>query len=265
MLVHEQVGAPDAPKVGWFLHGILGRGRNWRTLARKLAASAPDHRFLLVDLRGHGESPAPPPNDLAACAADLDELAAREGVPSVVIGHSFGGKVVMSYLRDRAPAGVVGFVLDAIPGPMRQTAFPSNSDPVSILNVLRSMPTFAPTRDALRQPLNVAGIPGSVVDWLLTSATETPDGWRFVWDLPVIDALLASYAQADFWPWLEQATHEVHLVRAGRSDRWTPQDVARLEALRPPAVAHLLPTAGHWLHVDDPAGTLGIIAPSLGG
>lgn len=259
MLAYEQLGAADAPRVGWFLHGILGRGRNWRTLARRLATAHPDHRLLLVDLRGHGESGASPPNDLAACAADLEALAVAEGAPSVVVGHSFGGKVAMSYLRDRAPAGVVGFVLDSVPGPMAEAKVPSASDPVGILGVLRGAPEHAPTRDALRGPLVAAGVAGPVVDWLLTSAVETPRGWRFLWDLDVIESLLRSYAAEDFWPWLAQATHEVHVVRAGRSERWTAEDRARLEGLRPPAEAHLMPDVGHWLHVEDPAGTLAIL------
>jgi pimeloyl-ACP methyl ester carboxylesterase len=80
-----------------------------------------------------------------------------------------------------------------------------------------------------------------------------------VWDLDVIEALLTSYAGENFWPWLAEPTHEVHVVRAGRSDRWTPDDISRLEALRPPAYAHLMPHVGHWLHVEDPAGTLSLL------
>lgn len=260
MLAYEQVGAADAPRVGWFLHGILGRGRNWRTLARRLTSELPDLRLLLLDLRGHGDSPAPPPNDLAACAADLDEVAGAHGAPVAVVGHSFGGKVVLSWLRDRAPTGVVGAVLDTVPGTMTP-APASSSDPVAILAVLRGAPPFAPTRDGLRGPLSAAGVAPAVVDWLLTSAIETPTGWRFLWDLDAIESLLRSYAEEDFWPWLAQATHEVHLVRAGRSDRWTTDDLARLAALRPPVAVHLLPHAGHWLHVDDPVGTLARLAP----
>ena len=83
----------------YVLHGILGSAKNWRTFGRRLAARFPSWRIVLVDLRHHGDSPhLPPPNTLAACAADLERLsAAREERPSVVIGHSFGGKVALEW------------------------------------------------------------------------------------------------------------------------------------------------------------------------
>ena len=36
------------------LHGIMGSGRNWMTAARQLVKRQPDHKVLLIDLRGHG-------------------------------------------------------------------------------------------------------------------------------------------------------------------------------------------------------------------
>ena len=36
------------------LHGIMGQGRNWMTAARQLVKRQPNHKVLLIDLRGHG-------------------------------------------------------------------------------------------------------------------------------------------------------------------------------------------------------------------
>ena len=36
------------------LHGIMGAGRNWMTAARQLVKRQPNHKVLLIDLRGHG-------------------------------------------------------------------------------------------------------------------------------------------------------------------------------------------------------------------
>lgn len=37
------------------LHGLLGSGRNWGGFIKALHAAAPDWRFVLLDLRNHGE------------------------------------------------------------------------------------------------------------------------------------------------------------------------------------------------------------------
>ena len=67
----------------------------------------------------------------------------------------------------------------------------------------------------------------------------------------MLDALLIDYWEEDLWPTAEAPPGDVqvHLVRAGRSDRWTSDDLLRLGGVKN---VHVLPTAGHWLHVDDP-------------
>jgi pimeloyl-ACP methyl ester carboxylesterase len=63
---------------------------------------------------------------------------------------------------------------------------------------------------------------------------------------------------------------------AERSDRWAPENRARLEAmleivrLRDPTVRengtvalHIVPNAGHWLHVDNPAFLLELMGRDL--
>ncbi len=251
MLHHDLVGDPHARRSVWFVHGILGQGRNWRSFARRLLEVAPGWRAVLPDLRCHGRSPAlPPPHDLDACAADLDALAAVVGAPDVVVGHSFGGKVALCW----APPGAELWSLDSPPGAAPGRVV-DDLDPARILKVLRAAPTPAADRDVLRRWLSDHQIPDGIVAWLLTSSHRAIDGWRWIWDLDGVEALLSSYLEADLWPRVSALADRVHLVRAGRSDRWTADDLARAEAVD----AHLLPDAGHWLHVDDPDGTRALI------
>jgi esterase len=268
----ELLGDPAAPHLAWFLHGILGQGRNFRTFARQVTQSWPSFRVLLPDLRNHGEAsvqagPALPPHDLSACARDLAVLATEHGAPNVVIGHSFGGKVALAWAEQQSPApDTVLWVLDSPPGSIDldlAQRSQQQGDPARILALLRTIAVPAPDRDALRRPLREAGISETVVQWLLTSARQDPSGWRWVWDLDGVESMLRSYAATDFWPWLSQTALEVHLVRAARSDRWSERDLQALGAVRPPVHAHLLENAGHWLHVDNPAGTMALLAESF--
>lgn len=74
----------------------------------------------------------------------------------------------------------------------------------------------------------------------------------------------------DLFPFVESgATGDtvLHFVRAANSDRWTPSILERLDravSSRPETVKlHLLPDAGHWLHVDNPQGLSNLMAPVL--
>ena len=99
-LAHEVLGAAPSASAPTMvvLHGILGSGQNFRTLGRRFARENPGSSVVLVDLRGHGESPAPPgAQTLPGCAADVAGLLRHLGVeaPEVVVGHSFSSKAVL--------------------------------------------------------------------------------------------------------------------------------------------------------------------------
>jgi pimeloyl-ACP methyl ester carboxylesterase len=75
-----------------FVHGLFGQGRNWTTIAQRLADS---HRVTLIDLPNHGRSPWTDRVDYL----DMAEMVATElehlGEPVTLVGHSMGGKVAM--------------------------------------------------------------------------------------------------------------------------------------------------------------------------
>lgn len=79
-----------------FIHGILGSQRQW---ARLVDQMDDDHRVLVPDLFGHGES-AKPKGDysLSAHAATMRDLLDHLGIDRVtVVGHSLGGGIAMQF------------------------------------------------------------------------------------------------------------------------------------------------------------------------
>ena len=80
-----------------FIHGITGSQRQWAHLVDRLDD---DHRVVVPDLFGHGQS-AKPVGDysLGAHAATLRDLLDHLGIERVtLVGHSLGGGIAMVFL-----------------------------------------------------------------------------------------------------------------------------------------------------------------------
>ena len=83
------------------VHGLASNARTWDGVAAHLTAAG--HRVVAVDLRGHGESDAPPSGyDTLTATADLATLVQALGlVKPVIAGQSWGGNVVLQLAADR--------------------------------------------------------------------------------------------------------------------------------------------------------------------
>ena len=107
----------DSERTMLFLHGILGTRANWRGIARRFVEGRPGWGAVIVDLREHGDSLGEPaPHTLAAAANDVCELEQHLELPvGGALGHSFGGKVVLEWLRSRDAVATEAWVIDASP------------------------------------------------------------------------------------------------------------------------------------------------------
>jgi pimeloyl-ACP methyl ester carboxylesterase len=263
------VQAPSSSVQHWalFLHGILGRGSNWQTFARHLVDARPEWGAVLADLRMHGASQEiPPPHDMATTIADVRGLAEQSERPvHAVIGHSFGGKVAVGLL-DNPPSTLRQiWVLDASPSARGQR---DADDLISrVLIALERMPARFDSRGAFIASLESQGIPASIAQWLAKNVVRSEQGLVFGLKLQAIGALLADHDQSDLWPLVEAPPPGIQLsfVLGGRSRSVSSADRERLQALARQGVLelHVLPEAGHWLHADDPAGLLRILAERL--
>ena len=269
--------ASATPPTALLLHGILGSARNIRTLATQLAARLPHWQWLLVDLRSHGDSRgAPPPHTIGACVADLEALCRHLGVaPTAVIGHSFGGKVALELATPQSgpawPELRSVWALDTQP---HLTAAQdlghgavNHGAASTVIAAIRRCPGPFASRNAMTDQLVAQGQSAGVAQWMTTNLTQQADGlvWRF--ELPGVEQLLNSYFEVDSWPVLAAPAEgvTVHMLRAGREPRWTPDITERLERTAHPRLhLHVLANAGHWVHVDDLLGLLAMLTADLG-
>jgi pimeloyl-ACP methyl ester carboxylesterase len=263
---YSLVGDAAAPKLMMLLHGALGSGNNLRSLGTKLVQRRPEYRAALVDLRHHGASlGAPRPSTLRDCAEDLERLAeALSAPPHAIAGHSFGGKVGLMFASIFPGVLRQLWVLDSNPG--AQTPG-DDHEVLRVLSAVRRTATPAPSRQSLIEELMREGISAGTAQWLATNLRR--EGDAYVWNLEpeAIHELMLDYFAVDLWPVLEQPSDQIdfRMVVAERSDRWAPGNRARLEQLtqRPAVKLHVVPEAGHWLHVDNPAFLLELMSKEL--
>lgn len=269
MLAHTLISAPDAKptRAMWFLHGILGTRTNLRSFARRFVAARPDVSAVLVDLRRHGDSLQPAgPDDLEHCAQDLANLAGVLPLPVTgVLGHSFGGKVALSWLGRADTQAEEAWILDSLIGARPADAPRAQVDEVVdfLEDNIKRFPDGFERREEFSALVVAAGFSGEIADWLAMNLRASGDGRRrFAVSIPAIRSLLASYAQTDCWPVVESTQAETHLVIAGRAKTFTPDDRAHafVTAERNPHVhVHLLEDAGHWVHIDALDALLGLM------
>ena len=264
-----------------FLHGILGSGGNWRTIAKRVIAEL-DRRdgsaagtwgAILVDLRMHGRSQHfAPPHTVAAAAADLAILPTAFAEPiEAVVAHSFGGKVALLYTAARG--GDLGdvYIVDSTPSARDMRPPRGSEGTMGVLQTLESLPASFVSRRAFEDALAEGGLAGAanqgLRQWLATNVEAAADGtYRLRLELPAIRALLEDYFVVDAWPTVESPPGRVrvHLIVADRSSVLDEGDRARAQraaADNPGRVFYdVIPDAGHWVHVDAPDSLVELLA-----
>ncbi len=269
-LAHQLVTATTGTPTRWiyFLHGILGSGTNWRTFARRVVQAHPSWGAALVDLRMHGQSQGlPPPHTVAAAAEDLRALEAElPGPVEAVLGHSFGGKVLLAYLERRETPVQHAFLLDSNPGP-RVTGRGSETT-LEVLAVLRRHRGAYETKPAFIQALRDGGIERSIAEWLAMNLVSAPGGgYAFALDLTAIQALLDDYFELDLWRVIEGLPEQTALevvvgTRSTVFDETARAKIAAIAARHPNVRLEYVP-AGHWVHVDAPEDCFRIVDAAL--
>lgn len=257
-LLHHSIArfAAAAPHRLLVLHGIFGQGRNWSTVANVLVQLRPDWEVALADLRMHGRSQEgfAPPHTLAACAEDVAALAASLGGITAILGHSFGAKVALSYLKRDAPPPAQAWIVDADPA-----ARPPSGESWQMLALLRSLPREWETRERFVGALMETGLPPAAAGWMATNLVREGKSFRLAFDLDAIEALLRDYFANDLEASLRSPGCDVRVIHATGSPIL--DDV--LPRLHTAGVRVHPIAGGHWLNADNPSSVAQLLAAEL--
>lgn len=92
--IYSKIIGNGAPLI--ILHGLFGMGDNWNFIGKKISKYYQVH---LIDLRNHGKSIKSKIMDYYILSYDIFNYIKKYNIKEpILIGHSFGGKILMQFL-----------------------------------------------------------------------------------------------------------------------------------------------------------------------
>ncbi|MFT6310853.1 MAG: esterase [Porticoccus sp.] len=224
-------------------HGLYGSLANFASLAKQLEKK---YTVIRVDLRNHGKSPHTLVMTQQAMADDLVLLLDELGISrAVVIGHSLGGKVAMTFAQQN-PQLASGLVIVDI-APVEYAADSHNNVFSALKSVdLTTINSRKDADEALAQHLAEA----SLRQFLLTNLERTTNG--FQWRIN-LDVLISEYQDIAAAPPVASAyVGAVALIKGSESTYINDAMLPAIKQRFPNCVVNTVSGTGHWLHAEKP-------------
>jgi len=223
------------------LHGFTQTGRSWQPVRHVLGAR---YRAVAPDLPGHGAFARRRPASFAACDAYVRALT---DAPFTLAGYSMGGRIALhaalavgNRIRRLVLVGASPGLADPQERARRRAADEALADRIEAIGV----DAFAAEWAA--QPL-FAGMPRGIA--------EQADADRRRNTAPGLAAALRGLgtgAMPPLWDRLAELPMPVDLVVGERDGKFR-AIAERMAAAIPAARLHIVPGAGHAVHLEQPA------------
>ncbi len=250
MILHSKI-LGDSNKHILILHGFLGSGDNWISIARKLNPLG--YTIHLIDQRNHGRSFHSEKFDYVLMCEDLFNYIKHHNIDnSILIGHSMGGKTAMNFSLIHPKLVSKLIVLDTSP----------RGYPVLHQNIIDSLKeidlSVFVTRKEIDIELRKSVDQQGLRNFLLKNIYRMNDGkLNFRFNLQSLSQNIGKIGQK-----IEsdtQFTREVIFIKGETSDYINESDKVMINNLFPNAKFYKIPNAGHWLHVDNPIDFISIL------
>ena len=260
-LLHYQIiGEDSSPKLV-FLHGIMGQGRNWSSIAKKFARH---FQCLIFDQRGHGRSYHPDEgfeisdysNDLVAL---LDSLGWSG--PISLVGHSMGGRVAVDFAH-RFPERLKHLVVVDI-GPVSDW-----QSMAAVLEKLRFVPVPFSDRQEAREffdgPFLERFNNKMVAEFFYSNLATKDSGFDWLFSKKLIEQTLEQSRWKDRWAEFKALQMKTLLIRGQLSTDLSQEVFDKTLEANPLIQGVVVEGAGHWVHAEKPRETLKIIEDFFG-
>lgn len=242
MILHGNIIGEGKPFV--ILHGFLGMGDNWKTLARQF--SELEYQMHLVDQRNHGRSFHSDEFDYDIMAEDLKIYCDKNRLKDIILlGHSMGGKTAMRFAT-KYPEYVNKLVIADI----SPRYYPVHHD--AILEGLSSLDFSVITSrgEADKALSNFVSDNGTRLFLLknLYWVEKGQLGLRI--NLPILKENVSEVGEA--LPIHATFSNPTLFLRGDKSEYIGPTDEGVINRHFTNANIKTIANAGHWLHAENP-------------
>ncbi|MDQ3077503.1 MAG: alpha/beta fold hydrolase [Pseudomonadota bacterium] len=238
------------------IHGLGGNRRSFDTIAGSLVK---ERELLLVDLPGHGASPAQADSGTFAGLADsVEQFVADQRLGGVdMVGTSMGARLVLELAR----RGVAGNVVALDPGGFWQ-GWERSFFQATIGASVRLLRTLRPALPALcRNPVSRTALLAqlSARPWALDGEAVASELKSYI-DTPTFDALVRDLARGPAQTGPAAPSTKRVVIGWGRHDRLClARQARRAGAAFPSATLHWFEHSGHFPMWDEPEKTGALI------
>jgi esterase len=255
-LFYRKIGDAGPPII--IVHGLYGASDNWISVARELAE---DYEVFMIDQRNHGESPHNDVHSYDAMREDLLEFMDKQQIESaIILGHSMGGKAVMSFALSYPERVSSLIVVDIAPVPYKDLAFSSHAaaNHSKMIDAMLDLDLEKmESRDEVSRALALKIGSDRIRMFLLKNLTRNKEK-KFCWkiNLPVLkanlDEILNGPNTAEFLENGGVNGFPTVFIRGENSDYIKAEHHDVIKKLFPIAEVVSIPNSGHWVHAEQP-------------
>lgn len=227
------------------LHGLFGQSDNWNTLAKNFSVN--NFEVFTIDLRNHGLSPHSEDWNYEVMANDILELINDNNLKQpIIIGHSMGGKVAMTFALNFD--GIIDKLIIVDIAPVQYPAH--HYEVLYALNKVdfNKLNTRKEVEDILANSISDFGTRQFLLKNIYwENSIENKMNWRF--NLNVISK--------NYHEILSEIPHKFSLVntlfiRGDKSKYILDSHINSIKERFPNAKLVSIPNAGHWVHAEQP-------------
>lgn len=233
-----------------FLHYFGGSAKEWQAVTEPLAAT---YRCIAVDLRGHGDSPAPASGySVDDMTDDVAILLERRKISSyILVGHSMSGKIVLN-LASRQPAGLQQVLL--------VSPSPPHPEPIPDKDRKEMLETHGTEQAAIKTFENITAKPVSETDRQQIIADNLRTS-QVAWD-----AWLTAGSKEDIADRMSRVVVPVSIIAGNKDNALSPdvQPELTLPTL-PGAIFEILDGSGHLPTYEMPDALVNFILKKIAG
>ncbi len=226
------------------LHGLFGSHRNWRAIAKQLASQ---FKVYCVDLRNHGDSDHAESMNYKDMSEDIRHFLTANQLEEIsILGHSMGGKVAMTFALSHAELVKQIVVLDI--APVRY-----ENEYVHLIDAMLKLDmNVINSRNQANDLLRTDIVDDTIRMFLLQNLLVKED--KYYWRIN-LQAIKSGIADISDFPVFEDEIHYKRraLFLGGEESTYIQnQHQQMIQRYFPDSNIVQIPSAGHWLHADQP-------------